>query len=100
LPNSYQEPVLLHRNNSFSNEHDQKHAKLRVSNHGPITGLSPDNIAAIIAATPEDNDPEEAAVWAELNAYLVNNLIDIEFPDDPRNYAEAMASPDAGNSKH
>jgi hypothetical protein len=31
----------LHRNNSFSNEHDQKHAKSRVSNHGPITGLSP-----------------------------------------------------------
>ncbi|KAJ7887873.1 hypothetical protein B0H14DRAFT_3430498 [Mycena olivaceomarginata] len=39
-PNSYQEPVLLHGNNSFSNEHNQKHTKLRVSNHGPITGLS------------------------------------------------------------
>jgi hypothetical protein len=35
----------LHRNNSFSNEHDQKHAKLRVSNHGPITGLSAVTIA-------------------------------------------------------
>jgi hypothetical protein len=49
-----------------------------------------------IAATPEDDNPKEAAVWAELNTYLIDNSIDIEFPDDPQNYAEVMASPDAG----
>jgi hypothetical protein len=39
-PDSYQEPVLSYRNNSFSNKSDQKHAKWCVSNHGPFTGLS------------------------------------------------------------
>ncbi|KAJ7909918.1 hypothetical protein B0H13DRAFT_2272699 [Mycena leptocephala] len=48
-----------------------------------------------IAATPEDNDPDEAAMWTDLNAYVADNPIDVEFPDDPRNYTEAMASPDA-----
>jgi hypothetical protein len=48
-----------------------------------------------VAATPEDNDGEETAMLAELNAYLCKNPIDVEYPDDPNNYAEAMAYPDA-----
>ncbi|KAJ7320748.1 hypothetical protein DFH08DRAFT_819008 [Mycena albidolilacea] len=48
-----------------------------------------------VAATPEDDDGEETAMLAELNAYLCENPIDVEYPDDPNNYAEAMASPDA-----
>ncbi|KAF7372211.1 Integrase catalytic domain-containing protein [Mycena venus] len=54
-----------------------------------------EDIAETIAATPEDDDGEEDAMWAELNAYLTDNPIDVEFPDDPRNYTEAMAAPDA-----
>jgi hypothetical protein len=48
-----------------------------------------------VAATPEDDDGEEAAMFAELNAYLCENPIDVEYPDDPNTYAEAMSSPDA-----
>jgi hypothetical protein len=48
-----------------------------------------------VAATPEDDDGEETAMLAELNAYLCENPIDVEYPDDPNNYAEAMASSDA-----
>ncbi|KAJ7320912.1 hypothetical protein DFH08DRAFT_819154 [Mycena albidolilacea] len=48
-----------------------------------------------VAATPEDDDGEETAMMAELNAYLCENPIDVEYPDDPNNYAEAMSSPDA-----
>lgn len=40
-----------------------------------------------IAATPEDDDGEEAAMLAQLNAYLCENPIDVEYPDDPRNHA-------------
>jgi hypothetical protein len=53
-----------------------------------------DNWAATIAATPEDDDGEETALLVQLNAYLSENPIDVEYPDDPRNHAEAMASPD------
>jgi hypothetical protein len=48
-----------------------------------------------MAATPEDDDNEEMAMLTELNAYLCENPINVEYPDDPNNYAEAMASPDA-----
>jgi hypothetical protein len=51
--------------------------------------------ADTVASTPEDDDGEEAAVTAQLNAYLSENPIDVEYPDDPRNYTEAMAAPDA-----
>ncbi|KAF7371902.1 Integrase catalytic domain-containing protein [Mycena venus] len=54
-----------------------------------------DDWAATEAATPEDDDGEEAAMLAQLNAYLCENPIDVEYPDDPRNHAEAMAAPDA-----
>jgi hypothetical protein len=47
-----------------------------------------------VAATPEDDDGEEMAMLTELNAYLSENPIDVEYPDDLNNYAEAMASPD------
>lgn len=47
-----------------------------------------------IAETPEDDDGEETALWAELNAYITEYPIDVEYPDDPRNHSEAMASPD------
>jgi hypothetical protein len=49
----------------------------------------------MVAMTPEDDDGEEAATWAELNAYITENPIDVEFPDDPRNYREAMSAPDS-----
>jgi hypothetical protein len=48
-----------------------------------------------VAAMPEDNDGEEAALLADLNAYLCENPIDVEYPDDPNTYTEAMASLDA-----
>jgi hypothetical protein len=48
-----------------------------------------------VAVTPEDNDGEEAAMFTELNAYLCENPINVEYPDDPITYAEAMSSPDA-----
>ncbi|KAF7360926.1 Integrase catalytic domain-containing protein [Mycena sanguinolenta] len=52
-------------------------------------------IEQTIADTPEDDDGEEIAMLVQLNAYLTENPVDVGFPDDPRNYAEAMAAPDA-----
>jgi hypothetical protein len=51
--------------------------------------------ADIVASTPEDDDGEEAVMLAQLNAYLCENPIDVKYPDDPRNYSESMAAPDA-----
>jgi hypothetical protein len=48
-----------------------------------------------VSTTPEDDNGEEAVMLAQLNAYLCENLIDIEYPDDPRNYSEVMAAPGA-----
>jgi hypothetical protein len=38
-----------------------------------------DDVVATIALTQEDDDPEEDAMWAQLNMCLVNNPINIEF---------------------
>jgi hypothetical protein len=48
-----------------------------------------------VAATPEDDDGEETAMLTKLNVYLCENPIDVEYLDNPNNYTEAMASPDA-----
>jgi hypothetical protein len=53
-----------------------------------------DDWAATVSSTPEDDDGEESAMLAQLNAYLGENPIDVEYPDDPCNYTEAMAAPD------
>jgi hypothetical protein len=54
-----------------------------------------DDWTTTVSSTPEDDDGEETAMLAQLNAYLSENPIDVEYPDDPRNYTEAMAAPDA-----
>jgi hypothetical protein len=37
----------------------------------------------------------ETALLAQLSTYLAENPINVEYPDDPCNYREAMAAPDA-----
>jgi hypothetical protein len=54
-----------------------------------------EGIEEAIAASPEDDDGVETALLEKLSAYLADNPINVEFPDDPRNYREAMAAPDA-----
>jgi hypothetical protein len=53
------------------------------------------NIKHTVAESPEDDNGVETALMAQLNTYLADNPINIEYPDDPRNYREAMAAPDA-----
>jgi hypothetical protein len=54
-----------------------------------------EGIEDAIEASPEDDDGVEALLLAQINAYMAENPINVEFPDDPRNYREAMAAPDA-----
>jgi hypothetical protein len=49
----------------------------------------------VIAATPEDDDGVETALLAQISAYTAENPINVEYLDDPHNYTEAMAAPDA-----
>jgi hypothetical protein len=42
-----------------------------------------DDWATTIAATPKDNDGEETNLLTHLNTYLSENLINIEYPNDP-----------------
>jgi hypothetical protein len=53
------------------------------------------NIQNTVAKLPEDDDGVETALMTQLTLYLAENPINIEYPDDPRNYRKAMAAPDA-----
>jgi hypothetical protein len=53
------------------------------------------NIEHMVAESPEDDDGAETALMAQLNTYLADNPINVEYPDNPRNYREAMAAPNA-----
>jgi hypothetical protein len=48
-----------------------------------------------ITESPEDDDGVETTLMTQLTSYLAENPINVEYPDDPRNYREAMAAPDA-----
>jgi hypothetical protein len=48
-----------------------------------------------VAESLEDDNGVETALLAQLSSYLAENPINVEYPDDPRNYREAMAAPDA-----
>ncbi|KAJ7353670.1 hypothetical protein DFH08DRAFT_805188 [Mycena albidolilacea] len=51
-------------------------------------------IQRAVAESPEDDDVVETALLAQLSSYLAENPINVKYPDDPRNYREAMAAPD------
>ncbi|KAJ7883574.1 hypothetical protein B0H13DRAFT_1890341 [Mycena leptocephala] len=66
---------------------------INVEDDGEIEILK--DIEEVIAATPEDDNGIETALLAQINAYSAENPINVEYPDDPRNYTEAMAALDA-----
>jgi hypothetical protein len=91
------EPVPLPRRSNR-----ERTVPARFAHHAAGYGVDDDgemeileSIEEAIAASPEDNDGIETALLEKLNAYVADNPINVEFPDDPRNYREAMAAPDA-----
>jgi hypothetical protein len=54
-----------------------------------------EGIKDAIELSPEDDDGTEASLMAQIGMYMAETPLNVEYPDDPRNYREAMASPDA-----